>query len=77
MLIDHIPVTLDVVDLINLAGCVKLLSSITFVNLHKVKRPCLGAYIIHISQLTSSEKLNQPLIERDNEIPLPAARLTM
>lgn len=34
-------------------------------------------YIIQISQLTSPEKPNQPLIERENEIPLPAARLTI
>lgn len=35
------------------------------------------AYIIQISQLTSSEKPNQPLIERENEIPLPVVRLTI
>lgn len=31
----------------------------------------LHTYIIQISQLTSPEKPNQPLIERENEIPLP------
>lgn len=34
-----------------------------------------SAHVIRISQLTSPEKPNQPIIERENEIPLPAARL--
>lgn len=34
-----------------------------------------SAHVIRISQLTSPEKPNQPVIERENEIPLPAVRL--